>query len=313
MKLEPPATATTSRANDSSPSSGNSVANNSTEQQARLLQPATSSSASLMDTMDKVRRIDDTVERVVASLSTNNRAQLEQQLGDDPGGGDFLHVNANLSFNSSTRAVVFEDLPENFLENISPQQGGLGGDHHAQPHSSSPMLASLAPMSLQGVEGATSSGYVTLVPMATPTYVTSLKMELPSGSDQLASSSAMDSSRTGPASGLLPPLHLTDMSGLAPGTQVLVQQNGGSQPHFIKLELAGQHHNNTADTPPAVSTVELANNLIASMLSGGDQQHVGNTIVLQSGTQPRRMAAGSGPPLTGQFSSTCYIPSSFFP
>uniref|UniRef100_A0A914V7N3 One cut domain family member n=1 Tax=Plectus sambesii TaxID=2011161 RepID=A0A914V7N3_9BILA len=312
MKLEPPAAATTSRANDSSPSSNS--------QQQQLITATTSStgiaiknshkssdpvasslSSTMTDSMDKVRRIDDTVERVVASLSSSSRASLEQQLtGDDPTGGDFLHVNANLSFNSSNRSVVFEDLPENFLENISPQQGssvGLGVDQ--QHNSGSPMLASLAPMSLQGVDGGgqtSSSGYVTLVPMATPTYVTSLKMELPPGGGEQSTSTQ------GPASGLLPPLHLSD---LAPGTQVLLQQNGGgAQPHFIKLELASQsqHNNsNTADTPPAVSTVELANNLIASMLSGDQQQqHLGNTtVVLQSGTQPRRLAAGSGPPLAG--------------
>lgn len=55
--------------------------------------------------------------------------------------GYHLQIDPNISFNSSVNRP-FEELPENFLETISPQQ--------SQPpvQQDSPQLASLAPMSL---------------------------------------------------------------------------------------------------------------------------------------------------------------------
>ncbi|VDK24755.1 unnamed protein product, partial [Anisakis simplex] len=95
-----------------------------------------------------------------------------------------LQIDApTISFNSSVNRP-FEDLPENFLETISPQQTqppGPGGANvpsngsGAGGQQDSPQLASLAPMSL----GSGDSAYATLAPMnAQPSYTTtSMKME----------------------------------------------------------------------------------------------------------------------------------------
>lgn len=70
---------------------------------------------------------------------------------------DFLQIDPRLSYNSSNRH--FEELPENFLETISPQQSGqssvsvnLSGHHDTQHggNVASPQLASLTTMSVAG-------------------------------------------------------------------------------------------------------------------------------------------------------------------
>lgn len=66
---------------------------------------------------------------------------------------EFLQIEPQLNFNNTSRH--FEDLPENFLETISPQQGStqssslsinLGGGHHVV----NSQLASLTGMGVSG-------------------------------------------------------------------------------------------------------------------------------------------------------------------
>jgi len=68
----------------------------------------------------------------------------------------FLQIEPQISFNTANRH--FEELPENFLETISPQQHAahghpsmmsMGGGHEAIVHSTtSPQLASLTTVSM---------------------------------------------------------------------------------------------------------------------------------------------------------------------
>lgn len=75
---------------------------------------------------------------------------------------EFLQIEPQLSFNNTNRH--FEELPENFLETISPQQTGgqssisslnlsAGHHHHDGSVVVSPQLASLTAMSVSGADG----------------------------------------------------------------------------------------------------------------------------------------------------------------
>ncbi|TMS32172.1 hypothetical protein L596_000051 [Steinernema carpocapsae] len=218
----------------------------------------------------------------------------------------------------------FEELPENFLDTISPQQT-VAHSHvvHQDPSVvtvASPQLASLTPMSLSET-----GGYTTLVSMGTQPSYTTMKIEPVHeiGSHHAvhsAHASLLDkaSFSTGPA-GLLSPLHI-DSSRCADslGTMVnsITRPNGRAAgdmlsrlrgPMYIKEE-AAEHlelHNSlnhhaqqqyveqdyidsaqqqelermaNAETPPAVSNVELASTMIASLIreSGNSSTAWGN-------------------------------------
>lgn len=222
--------------------------------------------------------------------------------------GYHLQIDPNISFNSSVNRP-FEELPENFLETISPQQ--------SQPpvQQDSPQLASLAPMSL----GASDNAYATLAPMsATPGYGSSMKIEPITESIHHSGSlhhsghpSPLDkiSFSSGPA-GLLSPLH-TNRPDSSMNTNLMgVHQNGARASdmlsslrrpvQYIKEEIdlsqefkpldtqLFSHHQSqqptslmtqeqqqqqeldhrlaNAETPPAVSNVELASSFIATMI-----------------------------------------------
>uniref|UniRef100_F1KW23 One cut domain family member n=1 Tax=Ascaris suum TaxID=6253 RepID=F1KW23_ASCSU len=247
--------------------------------------------------------------------ASNNGASIEKMRRGMAGGGSsmassgyHLQIDPNISFNSSVNRP-FEELPENFLETISPQQ--------SQPpvQQDSPQLASLAPMSL----GASDNAYATLAPMsATPGYGSSMKIEPITESIHHSGSlhhsghpSPLDkiSFSSGPA-GLLSPLH-TNRPDSSMNTNLMgVHQNGARASdmlsslrrpvQYIKEEIdlsqefkpldtqLFSHHQSqqptslmtqeqqqqqeldhrlaNAETPPAVSNVELASSFIATMI-----------------------------------------------
>ncbi|MCP9261850.1 Homeobox protein onecut [Dirofilaria immitis] len=232
-----------------------------------------------------------------------------------------LQIDPNITFNSVNRP--FEELPENFLESISPQQ------NQGSVPQESPQLAPLAPMSLSSNDNFGKSSdfnaYATLAPMsATPSYVGAMKIEplqdqLHSTSMQHSShSSGLDKLSSGPA-GLLSPLQTTTRSDNLVCSNLLgTHQNGGRANEmlaglrrhhpYIKEEvdlgqdfktmdspfishqsqqsanLLGQddhqqeldHRLANAETPPAVSNVELASSFIATMI--GEQIEHGSSI-----------------------------------
>lgn len=248
------------------------------------------------------------------SLSSNSNASVEK-VRRSMGGGTVmqptqyhLQIDPNITFNTSVNRP-FEELPENFLESISPQQS-------QQPvQQESPHLAPLAPMSLSSND----SAYATLAPMsAPPSYGGVMKIEPlheqihhrgtsirhqnhPNPLEKLSFGS-------GPA-GLLSPLHTNRNESSMDSTLLGIHQNGGRTSdmlsslrrplHYIKEEadlsqefkpvdtsflshhqaqqavgILSQeqqqqeldHRLANAETPPAVSNVELASSFIATMI-----------------------------------------------
>ncbi|MFH4983506.1 hypothetical protein AB6A40_010215 [Gnathostoma spinigerum] len=256
--------------------------------------------------------------------ASNNASGMEKMRRGLAGGtsstissSGYLQIDPSLStFNSSVNRA-FEELPENFLESISPQQAQPAAQHE------SPQLASLAPMS---VAASTDAAYATLAPMSAPSsYGSSMKIEPIHDTLQHHNSSLHHSNHpnlldklsfgTGPA-GLLSPLHTNrpDTSTLSGGL-LSVHQNGGRTSdmlanlrrplQYIKEEVdvpqefksldsnsyLAQHQGSllteeqqqqeldrrlaNAETPPAVSNVELASSFIATMI--GEQPSVSPT------------------------------------
>uniref|UniRef100_A0A914EPY1 One cut domain family member n=1 Tax=Acrobeloides nanus TaxID=290746 RepID=A0A914EPY1_9BILA len=233
-----------------------------------------------------------------SSLSQQHSVSSEKNRRD-MGGVEFLHIDPNLTFNSMNRH--FEELPENFLETISPQQGtptmslGLSSQ---DGNSLGPQLASLTPMSVAG--GNDHGGYATLVPMPAPShYTSSLKMEsLDHLSSQLHSihPSPLDKSfGSGPA-GLLSPLLDNTREQSAMGLIGMHRANGRASDmlsnlrrpvSYIKEEInsdmtfqSAQDYDTsfvmhqpsqqelermTAETPPAISNVDVASSILASL------------------------------------------------
>lgn len=216
-----------------------------------------------------------------ASSNATSIEKMRRGLGGSssssvPPSGYHLQIDPNISFNSSVNRP-FEELPENFLESISPQQS------QGPVQQESPQLAPLAPMSLSTGD----SAYATLAPMsAPPSYGTSMKIE-PIHEQihhpgSLRHSNHLDklSFSTGPA-GLLSPLHTNRPDPSLGGALLGVHQNGGRTTdmlpgmrrpmHYIKEEEQQQqqeldHRLANAETPPAVSNVELASSFIATMI-----------------------------------------------
>ncbi|EFO19780.1 hypothetical protein LOAG_08712 [Loa loa] len=244
------------------------------------------------------------------SLDEKVRHTMERGSSAAPPTTYQLQIDPNITFNSVNRP--FEELPENFLESISPQQ------NQGSAPQESPQLAPLAPMSLGSSDNFGKSSdfnaYATLAPMsATPSYVGSMKIEplqdqLHSTSMQHSShSSGLDKLSSGPA-GLLSPLQTTRSDNLVCSSLLGAHQNGGRANEmlaglrrhhpYIKEEvdlgqdfktmdspfishqsqqsasLLGQddhqqeldHRLANAETPPAVSNVELASSFIATMI-----------------------------------------------
>ncbi|VDK71434.1 unnamed protein product [Litomosoides sigmodontis] len=244
----------------------------------------------------------------IFSLDEKVRHTMERGASAAPPTTYQLQIDPNITFNSVNRP--FEELPENFLESISPQQ------NQGSAPQESPQLAPLAPMSLGSNDNFGKSSdfnaYATLAPMsATPSYVGAMKIEplqdqLHSTSMQHSShSSGLDKLSSGPA-GLLSPLQTTTRSdNLVCSSLLGAHQNGGRASEmlaglrrhhpYIKEEVdLGQdfktmdspfisqqsasllsqddhqqeldHRLANAETPPAVSNVELASSFIATMI-----------------------------------------------
>ncbi|VDN05275.1 unnamed protein product [Thelazia callipaeda] len=245
-----------------------------------------------------------------SSLDEKVTQMLERGASAAPPTTYQLQIDPNITFNSVNRP--FEELPENFLESISPQQ------NQASASQDSPQLVSLAPMSIGSNDnfGKTFdfSAYVTLAPMsATPSYVGTMKIEplqdqIHSTSMQHNShSSSLDKLSSGPA-GLLSPLQTNTRSDNLVCANLLDAHQNGSRASemlanlrrhpYIKEEVdLGQdfktmdspfishqsqqstsllnqddhqqeldHRLANAETPPAVSNVELASSFIATMI-----------------------------------------------
>ncbi|KAH7727219.1 CUT domain containing protein [Aphelenchoides avenae] len=212
---------------------------------------------------------------------------------------DFLQIDPRLSYNSSSRH--FEELPENFLETISPQQSGqssvsvnLSGHHDHGGNVASPQLASLTTMSVPG--GADSGGYATLVPMPTSShhYVSTLKMESVdhlNHSSQMHTGSPLEKTTFGNgAAGLLSPLQIDGNRDQSMGLLSVHRTNGRASDmlsnlrrpvSYIKEEIPGdigfqgQEYEGfsmqqptpqdleraNAETPPALCNVEMLSDL----------------------------------------------------
>uniref|UniRef100_A0A0N5AV96 Growth-regulating factor n=1 Tax=Syphacia muris TaxID=451379 RepID=A0A0N5AV96_9BILA len=155
-----------------------------------------------------------------------------------PSSAYHLQIDPNLTFNNSVNRP-FEELPENFLESISPQQSQSGTQQE------SPQLAPLAPMSLSSSErlfffspnfkSNCFSPYVTLSPMSTSSSYGIMKLEPlhelhhHTTAVRLPSHGSLDkmSFSSGPA-GLLSPLHSNRNDAAMGGSSLLgVHQNGG--------------------------------------------------------------------------------------
>ncbi|KAL7073074.1 hypothetical protein ACQ4LE_007999 [Meloidogyne hapla] len=245
----------------------------------------------------------------------------------------FLQIEPQISFNTPARH--FEELPENFLETISPQQhaDGLHGvsvNHDGRGEGTTagmPQLASLTTVSMAGsgsnvcVQG--SSGYANLISMPNSShYISSLKMEsmdhLEGSHHQMHGTSQIEKTTfgNGTAAGLLSPLQLesnrnNDNSALGLLANSVVHHhhhhrtNGGggrtsdllsgirrNNVSYIKEEDpsemgAGVYQNHdyetgyslgpgqptaqelermaNAETPPALSNVEITSSLLASL------------------------------------------------
>lgn len=81
-----------------------------------------------------------TVFHNIFSLDEKVRHTMERGASAAPPTTYQLQIDPNITFNSVNRP--FEELPENFLESISPQQ------NQGSALQESPQLAPLAPMSL---------------------------------------------------------------------------------------------------------------------------------------------------------------------
>ncbi|KAI1715304.1 CUT domain-containing protein [Ditylenchus destructor] len=247
---------------------------------------------------------------------------------------DFLQIDPQLSFNAASNVgggpnrSHFEDLPENFLETISPQQQG-GNTTQAQQQ------VSAAASMQSGTDG---GGYATLISMPAPShYANSLKMEameqhLGNHTSQLVhhsqGASLLDKARYASGSfgsgtaGLLSPLQLLQ-DGRSGGSLTVTgdpqgvhnqahhatsvaslnhhphhRSNGGSgavgrtsdmlsgiggarRVSYIKEEIGSDGMGNfggggqptpqdlermaNAETPPALSNVEIASSILASL------------------------------------------------
>ncbi|KJH46750.1 CUT domain protein [Dictyocaulus viviparus] len=203
------------------------------------------------------------------SQNSNGMEKVRRQAAD------YLQIDPSSTFiNNATRN--FEDLPENFLDTISPQQSTQSLGQLMNDHANSPQLAPLAPMSI----GSDQSG----------PYMMSIGSQY---QDQIRhptlDKSRLDSFGTGPA-GLLSPLHLdshnrrhasnsefarhvyikeeTDPLDAASHHLLMQQQiplTSQQQQQQQELDRLAQ-----AETPPAVSNVELASTMIASLI--GEQR-----------------------------------------
>uniref|UniRef100_A0A1I7YYE1 One cut domain family member n=1 Tax=Steinernema glaseri TaxID=37863 RepID=A0A1I7YYE1_9BILA len=217
----------------------------------------------------------------------------------------------------------FEELPENFLDTMSPQQTVSHGHVVHQDPSvvsvASPQLASLTPMSLSDT-----GGYTTLVSMgAQPSYSTNMKSEPVHEGLSLGSHHSIHTTHAslleksfgnGPA-GLLSPLHIDSNRCADIGlVSSMARPNGRAagdmlsslrRPSYIKEEaIVLDHHSSlahhtqqqyvesdyldaqqqqelermaNAETPPAVSNVELASTMIASLIGEPPGTNWGST------------------------------------
>ncbi|CAJ0963663.1 unnamed protein product, partial [Mesorhabditis belari] len=152
---------------------------------------------------------------------------------------DYLNIDPSSTFLSNSSRI--EEFPDNFLETISPQQTNapLNSLLHGETATSSPQLAPLAPMAI--------------------------------GTEQ--------SFGNGPA-GLLSPLHMDgrrhSVGSEYRGVYIKEETDLDATHHLMmsSSQIIGAQHQAeldraNAETPPAVSNVELASNMIASMI--GDQ------------------------------------------
>nr|CDJ88538.1 unnamed protein product [Haemonchus contortus] len=187
---------------------------------------------------------------------------------------DYLQIDPSSTFiNNATRN--FEDLPENFLDTISPQQSSQSLGQLMNDHANSPQLAPLAPMSI----GSDQSG----------PYMMSIGNQYQEQiRHPVLDKSRLDSFGTGPA-GLLSPLHLDSHSRRLTGNSefarhVYIKEEtdplDAASHHLLmqqQIPLTSQQQQQQdleriaqAETPPAVSNVELASTMIASLI--GEQR-----------------------------------------
>nr|CAD2181545.1 unnamed protein product [Meloidogyne enterolobii] len=254
--------------------------------------------------------------------SSNSGSGNIQQHGQTPKRNSlpisFLQIEPQISFNTPARH--FEELPENFLETISPQQhaDGLHGvsvNHHdgrgEGTSAGIPQLASLTTVSMAGsgsnvcVQG--SSGYANLISMPNSShYISSLKMEsmdhLEGSHHQMHGTSQIEKSTfgNGTAAGLLSPLQLesnrnNDNSALGLLANSVVHHhhhhrtNGGGRTSDL---LSGIRRNN-------VSYIKEEEINPSEMGTGGYQNHdyeTGYSLGQPTAQELERMANAETPP-----------------
>ncbi|PAV76950.1 hypothetical protein WR25_18752 isoform A [Diploscapter pachys] len=196
-----------------------------------------------------------------SSISNSNGGRSDKR-HKAQSNADYLQIDPNSTFISSNPRT-FEDLPENFLDTISPQQPSQSSlNHSLAEHTSSPQLASLAPMS---ISNESSSHY-----------------GINSMGSQYGGSSSLDkpSFSNGPA-GLLSPLHIERRHTSGSDYNRYIKEEDNLETHLMMS--SSQQQDIDRETPPAVSNVELASTMIASII--GEQRN--------SSPSPRAYQSGS--------------------
>ncbi|CAI5442343.1 unnamed protein product [Caenorhabditis angaria] len=221
------------------------------------------------------------MEPIAAASATSNGA-AEKTRRQSSTGADYLQIDPSSTFiNNTARNGGFEELPENFLDTISPHPttpsgSGGGSGSSDSPPLAQPTLTQLAPMSTtttittSGTEGAPSSNV----------YSGMLS------SQQYSHLDSAKSTFSNSTAGLLSPLHLDRRIVPQTSRDYSGRDSSNSQipPGYIKEEevdldgnllmtsLSQQQQEmeriSQAETPPAVSNVELASTMIASLIGG---------------------------------------------
>ncbi|CAD6198612.1 unnamed protein product [Caenorhabditis auriculariae] len=160
---------------------------------------------------------------------------------------DYLQIDPSSTFLSNTARNGYEELPENFLDTISPHPTTPQVGHVV---SEAPQLAPLTPMSISSDPKISYSSMMSIGSQFSDRHL----------------------DKSSPA-GLLSPLHLErrpahEFSRHQQSHVYIKEEN--EEPHLLLTSMSQQQEMDRAqaETPPAVSNVELASTMIATLIGG---------------------------------------------